>query len=82
MIYYNRVPQGELAEDYEFDGEHANCCSICKYNGNCCAKMNDLGVYYDPPHNCEDKDDCEQYYKNFIEPIRHLESKWDLSKKV
>ena len=35
MIYYFKVPKGELSEDYEFDGEYANSCSICKYNGNC-----------------------------------------------
>lgn len=81
MIYYAHVPQG-MGEMYEFDGEHANSCSICKYNGNCVAQMNELGIYYDPPHDCESKDDCERYYKTFIEPIRHLESKWDLVTKA
>ena len=82
MIYLPHVPKGEIAEDYEFDGEHANSCSICKYNGNCCAEMNDLGIYYNPPHNCDSKDDCERYYYAFIKPLRHLESKWDLVKKA
>ena len=46
MIYYFRVPKGEIGEDYEFDGEYANSCSICKYNGNCKIQTNELGVYY------------------------------------
>lgn len=82
MIYLGRVPKGEIAQEYEFDGEHANSCSICKYNGNCFAQTNDLGVYYDPPHDCDSKEDCERFYKTFIEPYRHLESKWDLVKQA
>lgn len=82
MIYYFKVPKGELGEDYEFDGEYANSCSICKYNGNCEVQTNELGVYYNPPHNCDHKEECERYYKTFIEPYKHLESKWDLVKKA
>lgn len=77
MIYYSRVPQ-EIADQYEFDGEHANSCSICKYNGNIYYDTNDLGVYYDPPLDCDEKDCCKRYYENFVKQFRPLESKWDL----
>ena len=82
MTYFAHVPKGEIAELYEFDGEYANCCSICKYNGNCCTQMNDLGVYYNPPFDCDEKESCQKFYEAFIEPLRHLESKWDLVKKA
>lgn len=82
MVYLFHVPKGELAYDYEFDGEHANCCCICKYNGNCKESTNDLGVYYDPPLDCDEKDNCERYYLTFIESYRHLESKFDLINKA
>ena len=45
-------------------------------------QMNDLGVYYNPPFDCDEKEACQRYYESFIEPLRHLESKWNLVKKA
>jgi hypothetical protein len=81
MIYFPWVPK-HLAEEYEFDGEHANSCCICKYHGNCLVEANELGVYYDPPLDCDEKETCEKWYKTFIEPIKKCDSKWDLVKKA
>jgi len=84
MIYLGHVPR-EFGEEYEFDGEYANSCSICKYNGNCKEDTNQINgkaVYFDPPFDCDEKEYCERYYKTFIEPFKHLESKWDLVKKA
>lgn len=77
MIYFGRVPIG-MGEEYEFDGDHANCCCNCKYNGNTCVETNECGVYYDPPPNCDEKDDCERWYETFIEQYKKCDCRWDL----
>ena len=73
MIYFFRIPPG-MGEDYEFDGEHANCCAVCKYNCNTYVETNECGVYYDPPLDCDSKDDCENWYETFIRRISFMRS--------
>lgn len=84
MIYYAHVPRctEDIMDLYEFDGEHANCCSNCKYNGNCVTQMNDLVVYYNPPLDCDSKDDCKRYYERFIKNLKPIEGYWDLGNKA
>ena len=77
MIYFGRVPIG-MCEEYEFDGDHANCCCNCKYNGNTCEETNECGVYFDPPPNCDSKDDCERWYETFIKQYKKCDCRWDL----
>lgn len=77
MIYYAHVPANDVDGLYEFDGEHANCCSICKLHGNIFWDMNDLGVYYEPPLDCDEKDCCQRHYDLFVKSRRPCHSKWE-----
>ena len=77
MVYFAKIPPG-MGEDYEFDGEHANCCAVCKYNCNTYVETNECGVYYDPPLDCDSKDDCENWYETFIKQYKKCDSRWDL----
>lgn len=72
MIYLGTVPKGlaKEGERFEFDGEHANCCRLCKYHCNSLFDMNDTGTYYEPPPDCDELECCKRFYETFIKNVK------------